>query len=72
MDLLEQLEVSVAMKKQLERMFDGEELNVVGIEGEVVETRKLLERANQRVEAVEQAVMAHDKKFIHIGEIQSK
>ena len=43
---------------------DGEELKVVGIEGEVVETRKLLERANQRVEAVKQATIAHDKKNV--------
>ena len=43
MDLLEQLEVSVAMET-VGMKVDGEELKVVGIEGEVVKTRKLLEK----------------------------
>ena len=45
---------------------DGVELEIAGVKGEPVGTRKLLEKTHLRAEAVGQTSMARGKKFIQI------
>ena len=48
------------------------ELKVIGVEGEIVETKKLVEKTYRKVEAVEQTAVARGKNSLQMEEKSSK